>query len=278
VKTSDVTPPGARRKPRDESPVEKTVASPAIADTGTAQWQRLYRVGGAASLLAAGLEIVAALLGVIASSTVGPPPSTVIGWFTLLQQHRFVGLLDLGLFDIAAVTLLVPMFLAIYGALRRASPSVMAVAVTFGLLGIALYFASNQAFSMLSLSNQYTAATAAPERSQLLAAGQAMLAINNWGTGIYLSFLLVALAGLLSSVVMLRSTVFNGITAIMGIIASSFDLAFCLAFFLVPAQYTSLVGIILVPAAAPFLVVWHILIGVRLLQLARSLAAPALPR
>ncbi|MGO8950943.1 MAG: hypothetical protein ACLQUY_25475 [Ktedonobacterales bacterium] len=114
-----------------------------------------------------------------------------------------------------------------------------------------------------------------------MAAGQAMLAINNWGTGIYLSFLLVALAGLLSSVVMLRSAVFNRITASMGIIASSFDLTFCLAFLLVPAQYTSLVGIILVPAAAPFLVVWHILIGVRLLQLARSMAAPAgsaLPR
>jgi hypothetical protein len=47
------------------------------------------------------------------------------------------------------------MFLALYAALRRANKSYMAIAMTLGFVGIAVYFASNTAFSMLSLSDQY---------------------------------------------------------------------------------------------------------------------------
>jgi hypothetical protein len=70
-------------------------------------WKSLYRVGGTAVLIAAGLEVAAALIVAISFSSV-PPPNTVIGSFNLLQYHRFLGLVDLGLFDIAALALLIP--------------------------------------------------------------------------------------------------------------------------------------------------------------------------
>ena len=139
-------------------------------------WKGLYRVGGAAALIAAGFEIVAALIGVISSYTSGPVPSTVIGWFTLLQNNRFLGLVDLGLFDIATLALLVPMFLAVYIALRRASASFMAIATTLSFVGIAVYLATETAFSLLSVSSQYAAATTDAQRSLFEAAGQATLA------------------------------------------------------------------------------------------------------
>ena len=96
-------------------------------------------------------------------------------------------------------------FLFIYfpGLLFEGSAShiIMAVATAFGFVGIAAYFASNQAFAMLSLSDQYAAATTDVQRSTFLAAGEALLAIHNpgtiyQGTGIYLSLFLVVLAGL----------------------------------------------------------------------------------
>jgi hypothetical protein len=141
-----------------------------------ANWKRLYQVGGAAALLAAGLEIAAALIGVISSSTSGPPPSTVIGFFTLLQHNRFLGLVDLGLFDIVAFTLLIPMVLAVYFAQRRASPSAMTIATALYFVGIGVYLATETAFSLLSLSEQYAAAKTDAERTLLEASGQAMLA------------------------------------------------------------------------------------------------------
>jgi hypothetical protein len=87
----------------------------------------------------------------------------------------------LNVFDMVNYALVGLMFLALYGALRRANQSAMVVATASGLVGIAVTFASNQAFSMLSLSNQYAAATTEGQRSMLLAAGEGLLAINNPG-------------------------------------------------------------------------------------------------
>jgi uncharacterized membrane protein len=134
------------------------------------------------------------------------------------------------------------------------------------LVGIAAYFASTTAFEMLSLSDQYAAATTEAQRSMFLAAGQAVLAINNpgaiyQGTGIYMSFLLLAVAGLIISAVMLRSNIFSRVTAYIGILASAFDLAYCITFAFVPA-----IEVCLLSAAGLLLFIWHILIGLRLYQ------------
>jgi hypothetical protein len=59
--------------------------------------------------------------------------------------------------------------------------SAMAIATASGLVGIAVYFASNHAFSMLSLGDQYATATTDVQRSMLLAVGEGLLAINNPG-------------------------------------------------------------------------------------------------
>jgi hypothetical protein len=96
----------------------------------------------------------------------------------------------LNLFDMVNYALVGLMFLALCVAFRRASPSAMTIAAALGFVGIAVYLASNQALTMLSLSNQYAAATTDTQRSLLLAAGQVTLAIHHnagyEGTGIYL--------------------------------------------------------------------------------------------
>jgi hypothetical protein len=159
------------------------------------------------------------------------------------------------------------MFLALYVALRRANRSYMAIAALLGFTGIAVYFASNTAFSMLSLSDQYAAATTDAQRSMFLAAGQAVLAINQpvapyQGTGIYVSILLQAVAGLIISVVMLRNKIFSKVTAYVGILANVFDLVYCITFAFVPG-----IDVYLLSAAGLFLCIWHILIGLRLYRL-----------
>lgn len=236
------------------------------AETADSAWKSLYRVGGVAALVA----------GVIFRRNLGPevslfsvqkPPDAVVDWFALLQNNKLLGLSYLNLFDIVDYALVGLMFLALYAALRRANKSYMAIATTLGFVGTGVYFASNTAFSMLSLSDQYAAATADAQRSMFLAAGQAVLAINNpgaiyQGTGIYVSFLLLAVAGLIVSAVMLRSNIFGRVTAYVGILASAFDLAYCITFAFVPAM-----TVYLLSAAGLLLMVWHILIGQRLYQL-----------
>lgn len=242
------------------------------AETSDADWKSLYRIGGVAALIAGVLfrRNIAAEIGLFSAYK---PPVTVSSWFALLQSNRLLGLSYLNIFDMVNYALVGLMFLALYAVLRRTDKSYMAIAATLGFLGIAVYFATNTAFSMLALSDQYAAATSDPQRTRLLAAGEALLAINRFsdpgahpGTGGYISLLLIAVTGLITSVVMLRSDVFNRASAYVGILASGFDLAYCIAFVSVPGVDSELLAICFIPAAGLFLMIWHIMVGWRLYQ------------
>jgi hypothetical protein len=249
------------------------IGDPGIADPS---WKLLYKTGAAAALIAVLFfrrNFAAELVAFRGFGIVDVPathPSSAVGWFELLQENRLVAL---GLFevkDIVNYALVGLVFLALYGALRWTNKSAMVIATTFSFVGIAVYFASNQAFSMASLSNQYAAATTDAQRSMFLAAGEALLAINNpgviyQGTGIYLSLFLVLLAGMIISFVMLQSSVFSKATAYVGILANGLALGRFIVLAFAPALY----GVPTV-ISAPFRVLWMILIAVGLLRLGRG--------
>jgi hypothetical protein len=107
-------------------------------------------------------------------------------------------------------------------------------------------------------------------QAMLLAAGEALLAIHNPG-GVQLGLLLVALAGLIASVVMLRSRVFGKVTATAGLVANSLVLSYFVALPLAPA-----IAFLFPAASAPFRLLWYVLIARRLFQLGRG--APEVPR
>ena len=157
-------------------------------------------------------------------------------WFALLQSDPLIGLTWLNVFDLVNYALVSVMFLALFVTLRRINRSAMVIATTFGLVGIAIYFASNQAFSLLSLSHQAAAAATAGQRSMVVNDGQTLLAINQFSSpGRYLSLFLIAAAGLLTSGVMLRSNMYSRATAYAGMLAAILDLAYCFAVALMPA-------------------------------------------
>jgi hypothetical protein len=220
-----------------------------------ASWKPLYRVGAVAA--------VAVLLLVpiqIAVYVVWPPPGTVIGWFALFQAHGLVGLVNMDLLLMADNVLLGLMFLALYVALREASPSFMTIAVTLELMAIVTYFSSNTAFEMLSLSKQYAAAATEAERMVALAAGQAMLA--TWqGSAFNASYVLGAIVILITSMVMLRSHVFGRVTAYIGLLFGVLSV--------VPAS-AGKIGVILSLLSLVPMWIWLILIARRLFRLGRG--------
>jgi hypothetical protein len=237
-------------------------------------WATLYRIGAAAALIAVilfrrnfGTELVT-FRGFGLFDVPEVLPSTALGWFTLLQENRLIGLLLLDVVDLINYALLGLIFLALCGALRRASKSATVIAVVTGLMGIAIYFASNQALSILSLSHQYATATTEAQRTMLLAAGEALLAMHNpgaihQGTGIYLGLLLVTIAALVFSVIMLRSSVFGRATALVGIVATVSQLGYFVA---LPLAF----AVVALPfvVSAPFRLTWYVLIAVKLFRLA----------
>jgi hypothetical protein len=218
-------------------------------------WNWLYKIAGVAALI----SVVIILLEVI-RNIASPPPSTVVGWFTLFQSNKFLGLLAFELLIIISNALAIPMYLAFYIALRRVSQSFMIIALALGLIGIAAVFAARPAFEMLYLSDQYATATTDVQRSMFLAAGEMVLVTFN-GTASQVSYVFAAIALTTISVVMLRSGIFSKITGYVGIITNVLALGF----------YLPEIGIIFgLISVLPFLIIWNILIARRFFQLGQG--------
>jgi hypothetical protein len=245
-------------------------------ETGETSWKTLYITGGVAALLAVivfrrnwSAELMA-FKGFGIFEVPETLPSSTIEWFALLQKDPFVGLSLLNFYDLINFALVGLIFLALYAALRKVNQSLMLIAISTGLVGVAVYLASNQAWEMLSLSKQYTAATLDEPRTILLTAGDVLLATNHpeaphQATGIYLGLFFVLIAGLLISIVMLQSDVFHKAAAVCGILANSFALLGFIALAFGPA-----ISWIPPTLSAPFRMIWYVLTAIKLFKLARA--------
>jgi hypothetical protein len=225
----------------------------------TETWKPLYRTGAIAALLAALLFRRNIGAEVSLFTGVETIPTTVADWYALLQANPFVGLSLLAVFDLLNYALIGVIFLALGAALWQVNRSATALAIASGLVGVTLNLASNISLTMFSFSQRYAAATSAAQRADLLAAGQSILAGSDPlaaipGTGALVSLLLVALAGLLVSLVLLAS---HRGTAILGLLASGCDLAYCLVFPLTPIAPVYL----FLAAAGLFWMLWHLLVA-----------------
>ncbi len=238
-------------------------------------WKPLYRIGGVAALLAVFVfrRFLGAELMAFRGFGILPVPETMpasaADWFALLATHKLVGLALLDAFDLIEYVLVGLLFLAVCAALWQAKRAMMLIATICGLLGIFLAFASNQAFAMLSLNEHYAAATTEAGRAVFLAAGESLLAEHNpgvlhQGTGAYASLFFVYLSGLMISIVMIQTSVFSKSTAVTGILANSFGLAYFPVVAFAP-------GLLILPftISAPFRVVWYFLIARKLFQIGK---------
>ena len=233
-------------------------------------WKALYLMGGVAAFLAVIVFRRFFAVELMTFNGFGifevPPsePTTALEWFGLLERNKLVGLILLGIVDLINYALVGLLFLAVYGALRKASEIAMGLAIILSMISISVYCASNQALNFLYLNEQFQVATDDAQRAIYLGAGEALSA-KVQGTGWYVSLFLIYLAGLIISLVMQRTKVFNKATAWTGILANSFGLL------LFPALIFTPTIIWLPPSlSAPFRVTWYVLIAIKLFKLAKG--------
>ena len=248
-----------------------------LSKTNVSEWKTLYRIGAFAILIAVvffrryyGAEL-SAFNGFGIYAMPETEPVSALEWFQVLQDYPYVGLSWLGLRDLVNYVLAGLFFLALYAALREYSPSLVLVAIFIGLLGVGVYLVSNQAFALWGLSHKFAEATTEAQRATYLAAGESLLAIHNpaglpnLGAGSHISLLLVFTAGLLFSIVMLRSGAFNKTTAIIGLLTNITGLLFIPLLIFAPEFHW-----ISPTVSAPFRLIWYLMCAFRLLKLAKE--------
>jgi hypothetical protein len=220
----------------------------------------LCRVGG----IAAVILIVYSLATIVQVIVLGGPPATAAEAFRLLENNRIIGLLRLDLPTIIAIPLYYLLFLGLFAALWRAACALTTLSTALAFVGVTLTLATPTALSMMTLSNKYAAATSEQTRLQLLAAGEALLASDIWhGTGAIMGGFLAESAAVLICLVMLRTSVFSRVTGWVGIVTHGLDLAHIVLGPFLPAA-----GVALMAIAGPLYLVWFVLVGRRLFQLA----------
>ena len=183
----------------------------------------------------------------------------------MLNENKLQGLLRLDILTVFAMPLYYLLFYSIYLTLRNTNREFVTLSMILTFIGLTLFLSCASVFSYLSLSEKYASAINDSEKSQILAAGEALFSSDMWhGTGAFIGGLLLQTGGLLFSIAMLKGNVFSKITAYTGIFIFGLDLIHILIIFFLP-----LLSNILMVIAGTFYILWFLLVGFRLFILSR---------
>ena len=237
-------------------------------ETMDSRWRSLYRLGGAAALLALLVGVVEIILTFLPG---GNPTGivTAVDWYGFFQSTWFFGLRNLGLLNIFLTALGVLILLALYGAHRKVNQPHAALALLVSLMGAAVFFATNRAFPMLDLNRQYAGAATEGQRLQLAAAGEALLAVGQSHTpGTFLAFALSEIGSIGMALVMLRGKVFGPAAAYFGLIGFGLLLVYEVCASFIP-ESSAVAMVIAIPGGLASMV-WYLLVARHLFQIGRA--------
>jgi len=235
---------------------------------GLAKWQGIYKFGGVAAIGAVIVGIIESAIQFLPAAAV--PAETVLDIFALFQVNPFMGLRNLGLLNIFLNLLAILTYLALYAAHKKTDQRAFAtLALIISYLGIGVFFATNRTFPMLALSQEYAVATSDAQRMVLEAAGQSMISVGaSHSPGTFLGFALSELAGILISMVMLRSKIFGKLTAFAGMFG--FGILLVVEFFTSFRSGLSDTMLLLYMVGGLLSMAWYIMIARTLFKLGRS--------
>lgn len=220
-------------------------------------WDRLYRAGGVAALLAAVAYIVALVLTFTVPAA---PESGGAATLEYIAAHRTVYIVEQVLWLAPSIPLIV-VFLAFYPALKNLDKSYAAIGAVLGIASWAVTLAypatGGGAPAMVYLSDQYTAAGTDAQRAAFAAAAEGFIAQNYVAT---LMGVLEAASILIVSLVMLKG-VFHRSVAYLGIATGAIGV--------VSEGLKPILGLAYVVYGV-LILVWIIAIGWELARLARA--------
>ena len=239
-------------------------------DTIIPQGKWLYKMGGAAALLALCVNLSDVILGFGGTEVVTYGTKSAADWFAIFQLSPFEGLYSLGIFNITYMVAMLPVYFALVWAHRRRQGVQAAMILVVFLLATAIYISTNAAIPLLVLSNKYALANTNVQKTIFIAAGEAILARGeDFTPGSFIGFIFSGSATIAISFVMLRGGIFGKANAWVGIIGFTFLSLFTICATFIPALYT-LAFYFFGSIGGLLALTWFALVARRFFQLGRS--------
>jgi len=185
-----------------------------------AQEQSVLRWGGLAGMLG-GILFILAMVVVIAGPVGMEDPADLAGWVTRFPDIQAARVVENGIYLVALI-LEVPLFLAVYWALRRTSLAPALFGSALGILGlVAMVVSATPHVAHAPLSDLYHASGATPEDQATLA----LMWQATWGifdAMLYVGFFVVPIGLILLGVAMLGTPDFGkgfgGVSLVLGVV------------------------------------------------------------
>lgn len=232
------------------------------------QWKNFYIFGGIAAILSLVAVVADIVIGSSTGGNLSQLPQTAVGRFSQFQQNVWLGLYNLDLLNAVNQLIVIPVYFALYAALRKTNKPYALFALIVFLIGTTIFVANNTALPMLELSGKYAVANET-QKSLLAAAGEAMLARSEHGSlGAFFSFLLPTLAALLMSLAMWQGQVFSKANSIVGILGNSLMIVYIILVTFAPAVKDMAIAFAM--PGGLLLMAWMIMFTIRLFRLAKS--------
>lgn len=237
-------------------------------ETAVIRGVHLYRAAGVGVLI----SVVFIVLDIGLSFTGGDMPvgaSGAAAWFAHMHNNWFVGLRNLGIFNVINPLLTLPLYLVLFQTHRKSSPASTAMALSLWLIGVAVYIANNQALTMLSLSSQYAAATTEAQKSLLVTAGTVILAQSeDFTPGTFLGFFLQNVGSIWMVAVMLQGKIFKRWLGLLGLAGMSSLLVFTISATFAPATLN--LAMIFALFGGLLMLAWNIRMGLNMFRMGGS--------
>jgi hypothetical protein len=195
----------------------------------------------------------------------GPPPSTIEGYFIMIKENRLNGLLRLDILTVFVMPFYYLLFYGIYLAIKKENNQFILFALILVYAGLTLFLSAPSVFSYLNLSDKYALAMNENEKNRIIAAGEAVLSMDIWhGTSAFIGGVMLQTGGVLFSIAMIKGNVFNRITGYAGVFIFGMDLIHILIVFVLP-----IISNLIMVIAGTFYLLWFPLVGFRLFKLSK---------
>ncbi len=175
--------------------------------------------------MAALLQLISIVTYSVILAVLGPKPTSAEQYFALQQSDPLGALLRGDFLLLFLIGGYFGTFPALYLTLKKVNPAAALFATLFTFVAVTVCFATESTFALRHLAEQFAVALTDAQRSQLLSAGEAVIASDMWNSsGAYVSGFLLQGGGVIISLVMLRSRDFSKVTAVAGLLGNAFDL------------------------------------------------------
>lgn len=193
------------------------MTEPSSIGLSTSAWNKLYRLGAFCGLLFIAGTLLDIFIGTSSGANLLSLPQTAAERFAEFNTNWRLGLYHLDFLNLLNALMMIPVFVALFAALRKTAGATALVALVCFIIGTALFIANNSALALFELSKKYAGADPG-QQTLLAAAGEAWLVKGTHGSyTAFLGFGLILIGDFLIATAMLNGKIFSRITAWLGI-------------------------------------------------------------